>query len=105
MFDKYLIPIQEQLFALSDYLHALPSLRNNDNIDRVDFIPPRIGNSGGRMSEEPAGLPPDIQINSEELREFLSLQQQEIALRRDQMVVRQEEVKSNERIALASIAA
>jgi|GEM_PF-2059726 hypothetical protein len=57
------------------------------------------------MSEEPAGLPSDIQINSEELREFLSLQQQEIALRRDQMVVRQEEVKSNERIALASIAA
>ena len=57
------------------------------------------------MSEELAGLPPDIQINSEELREFLSLQQQEIALRRDQMVVRQEEVKSNERIALASIAA
>ena len=57
------------------------------------------------MSEEPAGLPPDIQINSEELREFLSLQQQEIALRRDQMVVRQEEVKSNERIALASSAA
>ena len=57
------------------------------------------------MSEKPAGLPQDIQINSEELREFLSLQQQEIALRRDQMVVRQEEVKSNERIALASIAA
>ena len=57
------------------------------------------------MSEEPAGLPSDIQINSEELREFLSLQQQEIALRRDQMVVRHEEVKSNERIALASIAA
>lgn len=46
IFDKYLIPIQEQLFAPSDYLHALPSLRNNDNIDRVDFIPPRIGKHG-----------------------------------------------------------
>ena len=57
------------------------------------------------MSEKPAVCRLISRSTAEELREFLSLQQQEIALRRDQMVVRQEEVKSNERIALASIAA
>jgi len=46
MFDKYLVPIREQLLDPDEYLHALPNLRHNDNIDHVDFIPPRIGKRG-----------------------------------------------------------
>ena len=46
MFDKYLVPIREQLLDPDEYLHALPNLRHNDHIDHVDFIPPRIGTRG-----------------------------------------------------------
>lgn len=54
------------------------------------------------MSNE--NLPQPIEHKDEFIKEFFELQQQEIAIKRDELQVRQEEAKYSNEVALASIA-
>lgn len=46
MFDKYLIPKKERTLSPKNYLREADMLRDNENVESIEFIPPRIGQQG-----------------------------------------------------------
>ncbi|TNH02200.1 hypothetical protein FHQ26_11710 [Testudinibacter sp. TR-2022] len=57
------------------------------------------------MNGEPIqNVPQEVEGKDEFIKDFFVLQQQEIAVKRDELLVRKDEIHSNENIALASIA-
>lgn len=55
------------------------------------------------MNEDKNNLPKEIESKDEFIKEFFSIQQQEIAVKRDELTVRHNESKLNHELALASI--
>ena len=49
-------------------------------------------------------LPQEIEDKDEFIKEFFAIQQQEVAVKRDELILRKEESRLNQEVALASIA-
>lgn len=49
-------------------------------------------------------LPQEIENKDEFIKEFFAIQQQEVAVKRDELILRKEESRLNQEVALASIA-
>ena len=44
--DTVLVPLKERYLSAKDYLKEIEKNRLNNNIERVEFIPPKIGKGG-----------------------------------------------------------